>query len=77
MSLLNGFHPKSKFLIFEIKNLAVAMLEKLIEMKALLEKLISDGRSTPVTLQKNDVEMRRYPENANDSPKKKKAKAAK
>lgn len=30
-------------------------------MKALLEKLITDGRSTPGALQKNDVEVIRYP----------------
>ena len=30
-------------------------------MKALLEKLITDGRSTPGKLQKNEVEVRRFP----------------
>jgi hypothetical protein len=30
-------------------------------MKALLEKLITDGRSTPGVPQKNDVPVRRFP----------------
>jgi hypothetical protein len=33
-------------------------------MKALLEKLITYGRSTPGAVQKNDVEVRRYPAQA-------------
>ncbi|MFN0076948.1 MAG: sulfatase family protein [Prosthecobacter sp.] len=45
----------------ETKNLAAAMPEKVTEMKALLEKLITDGRSTPGASQKNDVEVVRYP----------------
>ncbi len=45
----------------ETKNLAAAMPEKVAEMKALLEKLITDGRSTPGAAQKNDVEVKRYP----------------
>ncbi len=45
----------------ETKNLAAAMPEKVTEMKALLEKLITDGRSTTGALQKNDVEVIRYP----------------
>jgi arylsulfatase A-like enzyme len=49
----------------ETRNLAAALPEKVAEMSALLEKLISDGRSTPGLMQKNDVEVRRYPsENA-------------
>ncbi|MEY4484108.1 MAG: hypothetical protein RL693_1560 [Verrucomicrobiota bacterium] len=55
--------------IGETKNLAAAMPEKIIEMKTLLEKLITDGRSTFGALQKNDVEVTRYP--AKDAPKKK------
>ncbi len=47
--------------IGETKNLAAMMPEKVAEMKALLEKLITDGRSTPGALQKNDVEVVRYP----------------
>ena len=45
----------------EAKNLAAAMPEKVAEMKALLEKLITDGRSTPGAVQKNDVDVNRYP----------------
>ena len=60
----------------ETKNLAAAMPEKVAEMKALLEKLITDGRSTPGAVQKNDVEVVRYPSESNATPKKK-AKAAK
>ena len=45
----------------ETKNLATTMPEKLTEMQALLEKLITDGRSTPGAKQKNDVEVVRYP----------------
>lgn len=45
----------------ETKNLAAAMPEKVAEMKALLEKVIADGRSTPGAKLKNDVEVVRYP----------------
>lgn len=45
----------------ETKNLAAAMPEKVAEMKALLEKLITNGRSAPGAKQKNDVEVVRYP----------------
>jgi arylsulfatase A len=45
----------------ETKNLAAAMPEKVAEMKALLEKLITDGRSTPGAKQPNDVAVKRYP----------------
>ena len=45
----------------ETNNLAAAMPEKVAEMKSLLEKLITDGRSSPGTAQKNDVEVARYP----------------
>lgn len=55
----------------ETKNLAAAMPEKLAEMKALLEQLITDGRSTPGVAQKNDVEVKRYPAKADAAPKKK------
>lgn len=48
----------------ESKNLAAAMPEKVAEMKALLEKLITDGRSTPGAAQKNDVQVVRYPKAA-------------
>ena len=42
-------------------NLAASMPEKVGEMKALLEKLIIDGRSTPGAQQSNDVQVKRYP----------------
>jgi arylsulfatase A len=60
----------------ETKNLAAAEPEKVAEMKALLEKLITDGRSTPGAAQKNDVEVKRYPAKPTAAPKKQ-AKAAK
>lgn len=44
----------------ETKNLAAAMPEKVAEMETLLEKIISNGRSTPGAQQKNDVEVIRY-----------------
>lgn len=54
----------------ETKNLAAAMPEKVAELAALLEKLIVDGRSTPGSPQKNDVEVKRYvPEPAAKSKK--------
>lgn len=59
----------------ETKNLAAAMPEKVAEMKALLEKIINDGRSTPGVAQKNDVEVKRYP--SAEASKKKKEKTAK
>jgi hypothetical protein len=52
------------------------MSEKVAEMKALLEKLITDGRSTPGAQQKNDVEVKRYPAKPTAAPKKQ-AKVAK
>ena len=45
----------------ETKNLAAAQPERVAQMQALLEKLITDGRSTPGAPQKNDVEVKRYP----------------
>ena len=60
----------------ETNNLAAAMPEKVTEMKALLEKLITDGRSTPGAQQKNDVEVKRYPAKPTAAPKKQ-AKVAK
>ena len=61
--------------IGERNNLAPAMPEKVAEMKALLEKLITDGRSTPGEPQKNDVEVVRFPKAG--APKAKAAKKAK
>ena len=45
----------------ETKNLAAGKPELVAGLKALLEKLITDGRSTPGAAQKNDVEVRRFP----------------
>lgn len=47
--------------IAETKNLASGIPGKVAEIKALLEKIISDGRSTPGKRQMNDVEIIRYP----------------
>lgn len=47
--------------IGETKNLADEQPGRVTEMKALLEKLIADGRSTPGAPQKNDVEVVRFP----------------
>jgi arylsulfatase A-like enzyme len=44
----------------ETKNLAAEMPQKAAEMKTLLEKLITEGRSTPGVVQQNDVKVRRY-----------------
>jgi arylsulfatase A len=55
----------------ETKNLAAAMPEKVAEMNGLLEKLITDGRSTPGAPQKNDVEVKRYPDKSAVQSKKK------
>ncbi len=45
----------------ETKNLAATMPDKVAEMQKLLEKLITEGRSTPGAAQKNDVEVKRFP----------------
>jgi arylsulfatase A-like enzyme len=45
----------------ETKNLAQQEAARLAEMKALLEKLITEGRSTPGAAQKNDVKVVRFP----------------
>lgn len=55
----------------ESKNLAAAMPEKVAEMKALLEKLIINGRSTPGASRTNDVEVKRYPSEPATNAKKK------
>jgi len=44
----------------EQNNLAAAMPDRLAQMQDLLEKLITDGRSTPGPRQANDVEVRRH-----------------
>jgi arylsulfatase A-like enzyme len=45
----------------ETKNLAAQEAARLAEMKGLLEKLITEGRSTPGAAQKNDVKVVRFP----------------
>lgn len=45
----------------ETKDLAAHEPERVARMRALMEKLIADGRSTPGPKQKNDVEVRRFP----------------
>ncbi|MEI7899764.1 MAG: arylsulfatase [bacterium] len=45
----------------ETNNLAAAQPARVAAMKALLEKLIADGRSTPGQPQENDVAVRRFP----------------
>ncbi|MBU3666545.1 MAG: arylsulfatase [Chthoniobacterales bacterium] len=45
----------------ETKNLATEQPAKLAEMRALLEQLIVQGRSTPGARQKNDTKVERYP----------------
>ncbi len=47
--------------IGEQTNLAGEKAERVAEMRALMERLITQGRSTPGAKQKNDVEVRRYP----------------
>jgi arylsulfatase A-like enzyme len=49
--------------IGETKNLAAEQPERVAVLHAVLEKLITDGRSTPGTPQQNDVNVRRFPEN--------------
>ena len=75
VGFIDNSKPNFSFLaddLGETKNLAAAMPEKVAEMKALLEKLITDGRSTPGATQKNDVEVVRYPRA--ESPKKQRKK---
>ncbi len=57
--------------IAETTNLAAAMPETVADMKALLEKLITNGRSTPGAHQPNDVEVKRYPANLTSTRNKK------
>ena len=45
----------------ETRNLAAEQPDKVAEMQLLLENLITQGRSTPGAVQKNDVEVVRYP----------------
>ncbi len=48
----------------QTKNLAGEQPERVAQMKKLIEKLITDGRSTPGARQMNDVEVRRFPRKA-------------
>ena len=59
--------------IGETKNVAAAQPERVAKMKLLFERLTTDGRSTAGAPQKNDVEVRRFPQSA--SPAKKAAKS--
>jgi arylsulfatase A-like enzyme len=45
----------------ETKNLAAEQPERVAAIQQLLEKIITEGRSTPGAAQKNDVQVRRYP----------------
>ena len=57
----------------ETKNLAAEQPERVVQMKTLMEKLIVDGRSTPGASQKNDVEVRRFPQKLTPSKTRKEA----
>lgn len=60
--------------IGETKNLATEKTELVAEMKALVEQIITNGRSTPGPKQKNDVRVTRYPANTPSVKSKKTAK---
>jgi arylsulfatase A-like enzyme len=47
--------------ISESKNVAADHPERVADMQALMEQLIVQGRSTPGAVQRNDVEVRRFP----------------
>lgn len=59
----------------EKHNLAGAHPERVTQMQTLLEKIITDGRSTPGAKQPNDVEVRRFPREQPPAKKKAGAKA--
>ncbi len=46
----------------ESRNLANEQPDRVTAMRNMMEKLIADGRSTPGPIQKNDVEVDRYPQ---------------
>ena len=46
----------------ETKNVAAAEPQLVAELRALMERFIVDGRTTPGTRQNNDVKVRRYPQ---------------
>ncbi len=54
----------------ESTNLAEAQPERVTQMKTLFETIIRNGRSTPGQAQKNDLEVRRYPQPAPAAKKK-------
>jgi arylsulfatase A-like enzyme len=58
----------------ETRNLAGEQPARVAQMRATLERLIVDGRSTPGAPQQNDVEVIRYPKRASDTPKTRKTK---
>ncbi|MSR32367.1 MAG: arylsulfatase [Gemmataceae bacterium] len=73
------FIPSAKAELYNLEldlgenhNLAVENKERAASMAALLEKIISDGRSNTGPKQKNDVRVRRFPDEASNSAKKKK-----
>lgn len=47
----------------EKTNLAAEQPDRVKRMQAMMEKLITDGRSSPGAPQKNDVKVKRYPKN--------------
>ena len=55
----------------ETKNLATEKPELVAELRATLEKSITDGRTTPGARQKNDVTVRRFPQSETAAPKSK------
>lgn len=48
--------------IAEARNVAAQHPEHVAEMRTLMEKIITDGRSTPGMRQKNDVKVKRFPD---------------
>ncbi len=58
----------------ETKNLAADQAARVAAMRALYEKLIASGRSTPGAVQKNDVQVKRFPQQADKSKAKAEAK---
>lgn len=53
----------------ETRNRAAEQPQRVAEMRALMEKIISDGRSTPGPRQRNDVTVRRFPVRATPNAK--------
>jgi arylsulfatase A-like enzyme len=61
----------------ETRDLAAAQPDRVAKMKEKLENLITRGRSTPGAVQKNDVEVKRFPSEATETPKKRKENTSK